>query len=71
MIYTYLVCKYVQICVNPCKFYFKKEKKSFQDLELSIDPCLVGSKCINLKRKSPLILLKSPSFSKYRKEMRT
>jgi hypothetical protein len=35
---------------NPCKKLKKKEELFFQDLELLIDPCLVGSKYINVPK---------------------
>ncbi len=49
--------------VNPCKKLEKKEDLFFQDLELLIDPCLVGSKYINVPKfegENSLTSLRSP-----------
>lgn len=68
MIYTYQLCKFVQNFVKN----FEQENSSFQDLELSMNLCLVGSKYIKMhtfeQGKYPLISLRSPSLIKYKKK---
>jgi hypothetical protein len=57
MIHTYLVCKYVQICVNPCKFYLKKEKKILSRFRIANWPLLSWIKMHKFEKEKSLNLI--------------